>query len=69
MSILSQKMQIDMQLREYNTNTWTILEPTTSPGLLSQFTMLYIDSSDRVILFGGQVGSTISNYTNETPKP
>jgi N-acetylneuraminic acid mutarotase len=51
---------------EYKTNSWTKLEPVTSPGLLSRHSMLYIDATDQIMLFGGQVGSTLSNYTDAT---
>ena len=50
----------------YNTNTWTKLEPNTVPGNLSRHAMVYGTAADRVILFGGQVGSTQFNYTGET---
>ena len=51
---------------DYNTNTWTKLEPSTVPGKLSRHAMVYSTAADRVILFGGQVGSTEFKYTGET---
>jgi hypothetical protein len=49
---------------EYKTNTWTKLESGSGPGQISRFTMLYIGATDKVFLFGGQVGSTLFNYTD-----
>lgn len=51
---------------DYNTNTWTKLQPNTVPGKLSALAMVYAPTVDRVILFGGQVGTSDSNYTGET---
>jgi hypothetical protein len=53
---------------EYKTNTWTKLEPSIGPGLLSRHTMLYNNAADQVILFGGQIGPNAEdyNYTDAT---
>jgi hypothetical protein len=51
---------------DYNTDTWTNMEPSIGPGDRSRHAMVYISAADRVILFGGQVGSTEYIYINET---
>jgi N-acetylneuraminic acid mutarotase len=38
---------------DLETNTWTEMDPATSPSPRSYFAMAYDDESDRVILFGG----------------
>ena len=50
----------------YKTNTWTKLEPNTVPGKLSRHAIVYSTAADRVIVFGGQVGSTQGKYSGET---
>jgi hypothetical protein len=50
----------------YKTNTWTKLEPSTVPGQLSRHAIVYSTAAERVILFGGQVGSTRDKYSGET---
>jgi len=51
---------------DYNTNTWTKFESSTSPGYRSRQGLVYSSAADRVILFGGQVESTEPKYSNET---
>jgi hypothetical protein len=51
---------------DYNTNTWTKLEPSTVPGKRSRHALVYSTAADRAILFGGQVGYTQFQYTGET---
>jgi N-acetylneuraminic acid mutarotase len=41
---------------DFNTNTWTNLNPPLAPGERSGHAMAYDAESDRVILFGGCVG-------------
>ena len=50
----------------YKTNTWTKLEPGTIPGRLSKHAIVYSTAADRVILFGGVIGSYTDNYSGET---
>ena len=70
---------------DYNTNTWTKLEPATNPGGLEEHSLVYSSTADRVILFGGTgdfLNSTVkpsgetwlydfntNTWTNVTPKP
>ena len=51
---------------DYNSNTWTQMNPAVSPPKLSRHAMAYSDDADRVILFGGQEGITEFYYTRET---
>jgi N-acetylneuraminic acid mutarotase len=51
---------------DYNTNTWTNPKPRWFPGQLSRHAIVYSTAADRIILFGGQVGSRNFNYTGET---
>ncbi|MGA2113024.1 MAG: kelch repeat-containing protein [Anaerolineales bacterium] len=51
---------------DYNPNTWTKLEPNTAGGMLAGSAMVYSPATDRIILFGGGVGGSDSNYTAET---
>lgn len=51
---------------DYNTNTWTKLEPSIVPEPLSRHAMVYSSGASRVVLFGGQIGSKAYNYTTET---
>jgi len=39
---------------DYNSNTWTNLDPTTKPDARSEHAMAYDVESDRVIIFGGR---------------
>lgn len=48
---------------DFNANTWVQMEPSI---YLSRHAMAYSDAADRVFVFGGQVGMTQDNYTNET---
>ena len=52
---------------DYNSNTWTKMNPVTTPGLLYAFGMAYDSESDRVILYGGKLKlngySTIKSET------
>jgi hypothetical protein len=45
---------------DYDTNTWTNMNPTTSPPELQALGLTYDTKSDRVILFGG-ADKTLSN--------
>ena len=52
---------------DYNTNTWTKLEPNKAGGMLSASAMVYSSAADRFILFGGLVGNSAdTDYTGET---
>jgi N-acetylneuraminic acid mutarotase len=51
---------------DYNTNTWTMFEPSNGPGYRSRHAMVYSPATDRLILFGGQVEHTLFKYSNET---
>ncbi len=51
---------------DYNTNTWAKIETNPVPARLSRHSMVYNIAADRVYLFGGQIGSTQFNYSNET---
>jgi hypothetical protein len=51
---------------DYNTNTWTKLDSSTSPFQRSRHSMVYSTAADRIILFGGQVEPIDYNYTGET---
>ena len=48
---------------DFNTNTWTNMNPGTKPGARYLHAMAYDSESDRVILFGGYVGSSYKNDT------
>ena len=50
---------------DYNTNTWTKMEPSEAPGELTIHAMAYNATLDLVVLFGGRVGSG-STYSAET---
>ncbi len=43
---------------DYNTNTWTNLEPATAPTARTYGAMAYDEQSDRIILFGGILEGT-----------
>ena len=52
---------------DYNTNTWTEMEPITNPGKLSRHALVYSTAADRIILFGGyKIGSPKFEYSAET---
>jgi N-acetylneuraminic acid mutarotase len=52
---------------DFNTNTWTELTPVTSPTARSHHGMACNSSADKIILFGGEVGSAYSDQlSNET---
>jgi hypothetical protein len=42
---------------DYNTNTWTMMEPSETPPGLTLHAMAYSPALDLVILFGGRVGA------------
>ncbi|MBI3949619.1 MAG: hypothetical protein HY314_04095 [Acidobacteria bacterium] len=42
---------------DFNTNTWTSINPTIAPSQRSSHTMTYDAQSDRIILFGGYDGT------------
>lgn len=46
-----------------NANTWTNMNPGTSPSARGRHAMEYDAESDRVVLFGGTFGSTVLNDT------
>ena len=50
---------------DYNTNTWTKMEPNESPPELTIHAMAYSPTLDVVVLFGGRVGAG-STYSAET---
>ena len=50
----------------YKTNTWTKLEPSTVPSKLSRHAIVYSTAADRVILFGGLIGSLQDEHSGET---
>jgi hypothetical protein len=50
---------------DYNTNTWTKMEPGETPPELTLHAMVYHPTSDLVVLFGGRVGAG-STYSAET---
>lgn len=57
----------DLLTYNVKSNTWeSIPEPNPFPGTLSRFAMVYIPDTDQFIVFGGQVGGGIENYTNQT---
>jgi N-acetylneuraminic acid mutarotase len=53
----------DTWVYDYNTNTWTMMNPKTKPDARTGHAMAYDSESDRVILFGGE-GS--SGYFSDT---
>ena len=50
---------------DYNTNTWTKMEPSEVPGKLTGHAMVYNPTLDLVVLFGGRAGSG-TRHTAET---
>jgi len=66
---------------DYNTNTWTQLNPSQNPGPLTQFSQEYISSIGRLFLFGGEdnydkvtnktwlYDPSTNTWTEVTPKP
>jgi len=50
---------------DYNTNAWTKMEPSETPGKLTGHAMVYNPTLDLVVLFGGRAGSGDA-YTAET---
>jgi hypothetical protein len=50
---------------DYNTNTWTKMEPSETPPKLTLHAMVYNPTLDLVVLFGGRVGTGLT-YSAET---
>ncbi len=50
---------------DFNTNTWTNMEPTTHPLKLAAHNLAYDAESDRVVLFGGDDSDSVL-HSNET---
>jgi N-acetylneuraminic acid mutarotase len=48
---------------DYNTDTWTNMEPPTQPSKLAGHRLAYHAESDRVVLFGGDANPLISDET------
>lgn len=46
---------------DFNANTWTLLEPGTSPTARAKHAMAYHGVTDKIILFGGVIGGLYSN--------
>jgi hypothetical protein len=42
---------------DYNSNTWTLLSPSTHPSGRQYHTMVYAEASDKMVLFGGIAGN------------
>jgi hypothetical protein len=51
---------------DYNNNTWTKMASKTVPDQISRHAVVYSPAIDRLILFGGQVGISLIDFTNET---
>ena len=51
---------------DFNTNTWTNMEPTTAPPPLAGARMVYDAESDRMILFGGIDATRGLAFSNKT---
>lgn len=57
----------EVQAYDYNTNSWeTIPGSSPFPGALSRHAMVYVPDIDRFVVFGGQLGSRLANYINDT---
>jgi N-acetylneuraminic acid mutarotase len=50
---------------DYSTNTWTQLKPSQNPGMRTRHAMAYCSAADLFIMFGGQPGEVILDYTNQ----
>jgi N-acetylneuraminic acid mutarotase len=50
----------------YNTNTWMNLQPSAAPDKRSRHAMAYNAATNKIILFGGEVGPLEFDYTGET---
>jgi len=51
---------------DLNTNTWQQMQPENNPGVISRYTMVYIDDTNETILFGGQDGALNFQYVGDT---
>lgn len=51
---------------DYNSNTWTELDPSLNPGMLSRHAMTYSTAADQVVLFGGKFGNHPNEFLRET---
>jgi hypothetical protein len=51
---------------DLNANTWQQMQPENNPGVISRYTMVYVNDTNETILFGGQEGATNFLYNNET---
>ena len=49
---------------DYNTNTWTNMSPVVHPPASEWHSMTYHSVDDRVVLFGGHVSGSGSDWTN-----
>lgn len=63
---------------DYNTDTWTKMTPEREPGKLVWHAMTYVDSLDRILLFGGLLGGDFNaklaepwvyDYNSDTWEP
>ncbi|MHA2214888.1 MAG: Kelch repeat-containing protein [Candidatus Hodarchaeales archaeon] len=59
-------LQNDTWVYDYNTNTWTDLNPLNSPGLRMRHTMVYATKSKQMVMFGGQLDTEWNAYNSET---
>jgi hypothetical protein len=50
---------------DYNTNTWTQLEPTNHPSARRYHTMVYAEAADKMVLFGGITGNWLREEVND----
>ncbi len=48
---------------DFNTNTWTNMEPPTQPLKLAAHNLAYDAESDKVVLFGGDTNGVLSDET------
>lgn len=51
---------------DYNTNTWTEMEPVMNPGPLEWSGMTYSSAADLVILFGGMADTSFQRMSGKT---
>ena len=51
---------------DLNTNTWQEMQPLKNPGVISRYSMVYANSANKTILFGGQDGPNYYQYKGET---
>ena len=49
---------------DYNTNTWTQLNPGVNPGPISEFGQAYLQAAKGLLLFGGIMND--SNLSDKT---